>query len=125
MATTTRPQPLSERTTSTTSDNNALERIQFTYEKNKKIINGVLTAALLIGAAVFAYFRLYLAPRETKAAAVADAVKFNATVNTMAVGVRDKSDEGFLKDVSTSGIALFPSEAELSDAFADARGTVS
>jgi len=66
MSTTTRPQPLSERTT-TTTDDNALERIQFTYEKNKKVINGVLTAVLLIAAAIFAYFRLYLAPRETKA----------------------------------------------------------
>ncbi len=49
--------------------NNALERVQLTYEKNKKVINGVLTAALLIGAAIFAYFRLYLAPREEKASA--------------------------------------------------------
>jgi tetratricopeptide (TPR) repeat protein len=69
MATTTRPQPLSERTTDPSNDNNALERIQFTYEKNKKVINGVLTAVLLIGAAIFAYFRLYLAPREAKASA--------------------------------------------------------
>ncbi len=46
----------------------ALERIQFAYEKNKKLINGVLTAVLLIGAGIFAYFRLYLEPRESKAA---------------------------------------------------------
>src|SRR4051812_42453953 len=68
MATTTRPQPLSERPVTTTEDNLALERIQFTYEKNKKVINGVLTAVVLIAAAVFAYFRMYLAPREAKAA---------------------------------------------------------
>lgn len=70
MATTTRPQqPLSNRTTNVADDNHALERIQVTYEKNKKIINGILTVALLIGAGIFAYFRLYLAPRESKAAA--------------------------------------------------------
>lgn len=62
-------QPLSNRTSDAADDNNALERVQVVYEKNKKLINGVLTAALLIGAAVFAYFRLYLAPREEKASA--------------------------------------------------------
>src|SRR5687767_3810664 len=67
MATTTKPQPLSNRTAKPAEDNNALERIQVIYEKNKKIINGVVTAALIIGVGVFAYFRLYLAPRETKA----------------------------------------------------------
>jgi TolA-binding protein len=69
MSTTTKPQPLSNRTTSVADEGNALERVQFTYEKNKKVINGVLTAALLVGLGIFAYFRLYLAPREQKAAA--------------------------------------------------------
>ena len=74
MATTTKtqeqvqPQPLSNRT-SNVADDNALERVQLVYEKNKKVINGVLTAVLVIGAAIFAYFRLYLGPREEKAAA--------------------------------------------------------
>jgi tetratricopeptide (TPR) repeat protein len=71
MATTTKsqPQPLSNRTSNAADDNNALERVQFAYEKNKKVINGVLTAALVIGAAIFAYFKLYMGPREEKAAA--------------------------------------------------------
>lgn len=73
MATTTKtqaqPQPLSNRTSNVADDNNALERVQFAYEKNKKVINGVLTAALVIAAAVFAYFKLYMGPREEKAAA--------------------------------------------------------
>ena len=63
------PQPLSNRTSNPADDNNALDRVQLVYEKNKKIINGVLTAVLLIGVGIFAYFRLYLAPREQKAAA--------------------------------------------------------
>jgi tetratricopeptide (TPR) repeat protein len=69
MATTTQTQPLSNRTSSAQDEGNALERVQLAYEKNKKVINGVLTAVLLIGAAIFAYYRLYLGPREDKAAA--------------------------------------------------------
>ncbi len=70
MATTTKvqTQPLSNRTSDSNEDN-PMERIQGIYESNKKVINGVLTAVLLIGAAIFAYFRLYLAPRENKASA--------------------------------------------------------
>jgi tetratricopeptide (TPR) repeat protein len=98
MATTTRPQPLSERPVSTTDDNNALERIQFTYEKNKKVINGVLTAVLLIGAAVFAYFRLYLAPREAKASAkVFYAQQYFATDSLQRALQGDGQHAGFLK----------------------------
>lgn len=74
MATTTKPQapqpqPLSNRTTDVADDSNALDQVQVVYEKNKKVINGLLTAVLLIGVGIFAYFRLYLAPREEKAAA--------------------------------------------------------
>jgi tetratricopeptide (TPR) repeat protein len=73
MATTTKtqaqPQPASNRTSNAANDINALDRVQVLYEKNKKVINGVLTVALVIVAAVFAYFRLYLGPREEKAAA--------------------------------------------------------
>jgi TolA-binding protein len=73
MATTTKPQveaqTLSNRTSNAADDINALDRVQVTYEKNKKIINGVLLAALVIGAAIFAYFKLYMGPREDKAAA--------------------------------------------------------
>jgi tetratricopeptide (TPR) repeat protein len=68
MANTTETKPLSNRTTTTAPDSNPLENIQGFYEKNQKVINGTLTAVLLIAVGVFAYFRLYLAPRETKAA---------------------------------------------------------
>jgi tetratricopeptide (TPR) repeat protein len=69
MSTTTRPQPLSNREASTQEEANALDRVQFLYENNKKIINGVLTGALLVVALGFAYFKLYMGPREQKAAA--------------------------------------------------------
>ena len=68
MATTTRPAaPLSDRQATNTGEN-AVEKIQVFYEQNKKIINGVATGILIVGVALFAYFRLYMAPRETKAA---------------------------------------------------------
>jgi TolA-binding protein len=65
----TQAQPLSNRTSNAADDINALDRVQVAYEKNKKVINGVLTAALIIGAAIFAYFKLYMGPREEKASA--------------------------------------------------------
>lgn len=60
---------MSNREVSSLEESNALDRIQFLYEKNKKVINGVTTGVLVVAILVFAYFRLYLAPREAKAAA--------------------------------------------------------
>ena len=97
MSTTTRPQPLSNREASP-QEVNALDRVQFLYEKNKKVINGVLTGALVIGALTFAYFRLYLAPRETKAASkVFYAQQYFAADSFQRALQGDGQHPGFLK----------------------------
>ena len=104
MATTTKPQPLSNRTASTTDDNNALDRIQGLYEKNKTVINGILTAVLLIVAGVFAYFRLYLAPREAKATAkVFYAQQFFAADSLERALQGDGQHPGFIKIIKDYG----------------------
>lgn len=69
MSTTTQPQPLSNRTTTVATETNAVDSIQVWYEKNKKLVTGLLAAVLVLGIGAFVYFRLYLGPRETKAAA--------------------------------------------------------
>jgi len=45
-----------------------LERLQLSYEKNKKRINTAITVVLVLIIGFFGYQRLYKAPRETKAA---------------------------------------------------------
>jgi tetratricopeptide (TPR) repeat protein len=62
----TQAKPLSNRK-STAANDDGLERLQLFYEKNKKLINGVVTGVLVLGIAIFAYFKLYLEPREDKA----------------------------------------------------------
>lgn len=69
MSTTTQPQPLSNRTTTAATDSNAVDSIQFWYEKNKKLVNGAIVAILAIVVGVVGYTRFYQAPREQKAAA--------------------------------------------------------
>jgi tetratricopeptide (TPR) repeat protein len=69
MSTTTQPQPLSNRTTTEATETNAVDSIQFWYEKNKKLVNGLVVAVLVVVIATVGYFRFYLAPREAKAAA--------------------------------------------------------
>ncbi|OJW83963.1 MAG: hypothetical protein BGO69_09545 [Bacteroidetes bacterium 46-16] len=49
-------------------DTKALENLQVFYEKNKKRINTITTVVLLLIVGTLAYFRLYKAPREEKAA---------------------------------------------------------
>jgi tetratricopeptide (TPR) repeat protein len=98
MATTTEKTPLSNRTTTTAPDANPLENIQGFYEKNQKIINGAVTAVLLIVVGVFAYFRLYLAPRENKAAAkVFYAQQYFATDSLERALQGDGQHPGFIK----------------------------
>jgi len=97
MATTTTPQPLSNRTSSP-EEENPIERVQDIYEKNKKVINGVITAILVIIAGLFLYFRVYLAPREEKAAAkVFYAQQYFAADSLERALQGDGSHAGFIK----------------------------
>lgn len=49
-------------------DNKSLQNLEVFYEKNKKRINTVTTVVLVLIVGFFAYTKLYLAPREEKAA---------------------------------------------------------
>lgn len=98
MSTTTRPQPLSNREVSSQDESNALDRIQILYEKNKKVINGVATGALVVAALVVAYFNFYLGPRETKAQAkVFYAQQYFAADSFQLALQGDRQHAGFLK----------------------------
>ena len=61
-------QPLSNRPVVEDDNNYTVERLQTWYEQHKKTISTALTIVIVIGAAAFAYLRLYKAPREAKAA---------------------------------------------------------
>jgi TolA-binding protein len=64
-------QPLSNRPLQDDDDNgqHALENVQNIYEKNKKVINGVIAVLFIVVGGWAAYQYLYLAPREQKASA--------------------------------------------------------
>jgi tetratricopeptide (TPR) repeat protein len=49
-------------------ESKALENIEVFYEKNKKRINSITTIVLVVVVGLFAYFKLYKAPLEEKAA---------------------------------------------------------
>lgn len=68
MSTTTQPQPLSNRTTPVATESNAVDSIQIWYEKNKKLVTGVLVGAVLIIGGYLGYTRLIAGPNERKAA---------------------------------------------------------
>lgn len=98
MSTTTRPQPLSNREVSKEDESNALDRVQFLYEKNKKVINGVVTAAIVVAALAVGYFKMYLAPRESKASAkVFYAQQYFAADSFQRALQGDGQHAGFLK----------------------------
>lgn len=67
MTTRTQAKSKASRNAKNISDDNGLELLQVFYEKNKKLINGVTTAVLIIALAIVAYFKIYLGPREEKA----------------------------------------------------------
>lgn len=62
-------QPLSNRPVGEDADNgqHALENVQNIYEKNKKVINGVIAAIAIIVGGWAVYTFLYMGPREEKA----------------------------------------------------------
>jgi tetratricopeptide (TPR) repeat protein len=105
MATSTKTQakPLSNRK-STVANDDGLERLQLFYEKNKKLINGITTGVLVIGIALFAYFKLYLGPREEKAAAkVFYAQQYFAADSLQLALQGDGQHAGFIKIIRDYG----------------------
>jgi len=67
MANRARTQPGATRAAEVT-ESKALENIEVFYEKNKKRINSITTIVLVVVVGLFAYFKLYKAPLEDKAA---------------------------------------------------------
>lgn len=97
MANTARNQPGVE-TLPAENDHNALENLQNNYERNKKVINGIVAVVLIAVAGFFGYRNLYQAPREQKAsAAIAIAQRYFEmdSVNKALNG--DGQNQGFLK----------------------------
>lgn len=70
MANTSRNKPQANNPQGTpTQDFNPMLTLQARYERNKKRINTIITVILLVIIGGFAYFKLYRAPQEKKAAA--------------------------------------------------------
>lgn len=96
MANTARNKPGVERVT--IEDDNALEKLQGSYEKNKKMINGVVTVVLVLVLGFFGYKKLYQAPRESKAsAAIAVAQRYFEMDSVSKALNGDGQNQGFLR----------------------------
>ncbi len=88
----------SKKNSGASSDDATLEHLQLFYEKNKKLINGAITAILVIGLGIFAYFKLYQGPREEKASAkVFYAQQYFAADSLQLALQGDGQHPGFLK----------------------------
>lgn len=82
----------------TATELNALDNVQVIYEKNKKAINTSVTIVLLVVVAVFAYFKLYKAPREEKAATAISYPQRYFQADSMRLALQgDGQHLGFLK----------------------------
>ncbi|MBS1616454.1 MAG: hypothetical protein JST06_10100 [Bacteroidetes bacterium] len=80
------------------SGDDGLEQLQLFYEKNKKLINGITTAVLIIGLGIFAYFKVYLGPREEKATSKAFYAQQYFAVDSFQLALQgDGQHPGFLK----------------------------
>jgi predicted negative regulator of RcsB-dependent stress response len=77
---------------------NPLDKIQVWYEKNKKPLNTATTLVVVAAALVFAYLRLYKAPREEKSAtALSYAQRYFAADSLNLALNGDGQHQGFLK----------------------------
>jgi TolA-binding protein len=82
----------------TATDINPLDNVQVMYEKNKKAINTTVTVVLLVVVAVFAYLKLYKAPREDKAATAISFPQRYFQADSMRLALQgDGQHQGFLK----------------------------
>lgn len=82
----------------TSTDINPLDNVQVMYEKNKKAINTTVTVVLLVVVAVFAYLKLYKAPREDKAATAISFPQRYFQADSMRLALQgDGQHQGFLK----------------------------
>lgn len=96
MANTARNKPGVERVT--IEDDNTLERLQGSYEKNKKVINGVITAVLILVVGFFGYKKLYQAPRESKASAAISIAQRYFEMDSVSKALNgDGQNSGFLR----------------------------
>ncbi|RYD55996.1 MAG: tetratricopeptide repeat protein [Sphingobacteriales bacterium] len=98
MASTARNKPGEEKITVVENDSNAIDNLQFTYEKNKKPINTIVTLVVVAIVGYFGYTKLYQEPRNEKAATAIsfaqryfEADSFNRALNG------DGQHAGFLK----------------------------
>jgi len=97
MANTVRNKPRAGRTT-TIEEPNPLDKIQFTYEKNKKQINAVVTVVLVLIVGFFAYRTLYKEPRNRKASfAISYAQQYFQQDSLIMALNGDGQHDGFLR----------------------------
>jgi TolA-binding protein len=81
-----------------------LERLQLSYEKNKKRINTVLIVVLALIVGFFGYQRLYKAPRETKAASAIYHAQRYFDMDSVSKALNgDGQHAGFLKVIRNYG----------------------
>lgn len=79
-------------------ESKALENIEVFYERNKKRINSVTTIVLVLVVGMFAYFRLYKAPQEDKAATAMHTAQGYFAVDSLDKALNgDGQHMGFLK----------------------------
>src|SRR5690606_3700930 len=75
-----------------------LENIKGKYDNNKKIINGAITAILVIAGATIGYFKLYKEPRENKGLTVLNSAQQLVAIDSLDRALNgDGVSPGFLK----------------------------